>query len=308
MRIAIIGAGGVGGYFGVRLAEAGEDVHFIARGRHLAAMRENGLKLLSPAGDALLKPVSATDNPAEIGPVDVVLFSVKLYDTESAAKLLPPLLKPDTVVISLQNGIDSESRIGKIVPVRHVAGGVAQISATIEAPGVVRHHGLMARMIFGEMDGRVSSRLEAFLEACRKAKVEAQLSNDIQKALWQKFIMLVPLALITGLAREPLGKIVADPETAALIDDAVREVAAVGKACGIALTEDDVERTISTIRTKFPPETKASLAFDLERGNRIEIEGLCGVVVRLGRDKAVPTPINRVAYGVLKLHAEGKPA
>lgn len=308
MRVAVIGAGGVGGYFGLRLAQAGEEVHFIARGRHLAAMREHGLKLMSPAGDALLKPVKATDNPAEVGPVDVVLFTVKLYDTESAAKLLPLLLKPDTVVISLQNGIDAESRIGRVIPARHVAGGVAQISATIEAPGVVRHHGLMARIIFGEMDGRVSSRLEALLEACRKAKVEAQLSNDIQKALWQKFIMLVPLALVTGLARRPLGEIVSDPEAAALIDDAVREVAAVGKACGIALTEDDVERTIATLRTKFPPETKASLLFDLERGNRIEIEGLCGVVVRLGREKAVPTPINRVGYGVLRLYAGGNSA
>ncbi|HYM31763.1 MAG TPA: 2-dehydropantoate 2-reductase [Candidatus Cybelea sp.] len=307
MRIAVFGTGGVGGYFGARLAASGEDVGFIARGAHLAAMRERGLQIKSPLGDIDLKPVKASDDPADIGPVDVVLFCVKLYDTESAAARLKPLLGPDTAVISLQNGVDSEDQIAKVVGKRHVVGGVAYISAGIEAPGVVRHLNNMAKLAYGELDGRASSRLVAFRDACKKAGFACELSETIETLIWEKFVLLASMAGVTGVTRSSIGPILADADTKALFVDAVREVAAVAKARGLRLPADVADRTMKFV-AQLPPTMKASLAHDLDRGNRIEIEGLSGTVVRLGREAGVPTPAHSAIYAALKLHAAGKPA
>lgn len=305
MKIAVIGAGGVGGYFGARLAAAGSDVAFVARGAHLAAMQERGLAVLSPLGDVYLEKVEAADDPALIGAVDVVLFAVKLYDTESAGARLRPLLGPGTIVVSLQNGIDSEDRLVAIVGRERVVGGIAYISATIEAPGVIRHLNRQAKLAFGELDGRDSPRLEPLLAACRRAGFEAVSSPAIEVAIWEKFIFLAALAAATGGARLPLGPILADADTRALIVDAMREVVAVGRAKGLALDASFVDRSLAFMET-LPPDMKASLAHDLDRGNRLEIEGLSGAVVRLGAALGVATPVHRTIYALLKLHGGGR--
>ena len=292
MRLAIFGTGGVGGYFGARLAASGNDVAFIARGRHLAVMREHGLQIKSPLGDVTVKPVQASDDPAAIGPVDAVLFCVKLYDTETAAAKLKPLLGPDTAVISLQNGVDSEARIEAIVGQGHVVGGVAYISAVIDAPGVVRHLNTQAKLAYGELNGKPSARIEHFHAACQKAGFTCELSNDIDVLIWEKFVMLASMAAVTGVTRSPIGPILADTDTRALFVDAMREVAAVARAKGIALAPDVVERTLK-FAGQLPAAMKASLAHDLDRGNRIEIEGLSGAVGRLGQAAGVPTPVHR---------------
>jgi 2-dehydropantoate 2-reductase len=307
MRVVVFGAGGVGGYFGARLAASGSEVAFVARGAHLAAMRERGLMVHSPLGDVRVQPVTASDDPAALGAADIVLFCVKLYDTDSAAARLKPLLGPDTAVISLQNGIDSEKRLAAVVGERHVAGGVAYISATIEAPGIVRHHNRMAKLDFGELGGRASPRLQAFLAACEKAGIEAALRPDIERAIWEKFVFLAPFAAVTGVTRLPIGPVLADSDTRALLEAAMREVVAVAASQGVALAPDLVERLLRFAGT-LAPDMKASLAHDLERGNRIEIEGLCGALSRLGAAAGVDTPVHRTIYAALKPYAGGRPA
>ncbi len=305
MKIAVVGAGGVGGYFGARLAAAGSDVALVARGAHLAAMQERGLAVLSPLGDVYLEKVNATDDPARVGPVDVVLFAVKLYDTESAGARLQPLLGPGTVVVSLQNGIDSEDRLAAVIGAERVAGGIAYISATIDAPGVIRHLNRQAKLAFGELGGRVSPRLEPLLAACRRAGFDAELSPAIETAIWEKFVFLAALAAATGAARLPIGPLLADADARALIADAMREVVAVGQAKGLALDAAIVDRALAFMRT-LPPDMKASLAHDLDKGNRLEVEGLSGAVTRLGASLGVATPVHRTIYALLKLHGGGR--
>lgn len=306
MKIAVFGAGGVGGYFGGRLAAAGVEVGMIARGAHLAAIRGQGLAIKSPLGDAVLHP-KASEDPADIGPSDVVLFCVKLYDVESAAARLGPLLKPDTAVISLQNGVDAEDRLAKIIGPAHVAGGVAQISATIDAPGVIRHHARFARFVFAERDGRMSARLERLLAACKAATgMVADIVPDIDKAVWEKFIMLASIAAVNGVTRLPLGKIVGDPDMSALLLGAMLEIEAVARARGVKVADDAARAAFKTAQA-MPADMKASLLFDLEKGNRIEIEGLSGAVARLGEAAGVPTPIHRTVYAALKAYADGSP-
>jgi 2-dehydropantoate 2-reductase len=307
MRIAIFGTGGVGGYFGARLAAAGSDVGFIARGAHLAAMREHGLQIKSPLGDLIVPTPKASDDPAAIGPVDVVLFCVKLYDTEAAAARLQPLLGPDTAVISLQNGVDSEARIEAIIGKGHVVGGVAYISAVLDRPGVMHHLNTQAKLAYGELDGRKTPRLERFHAACQAAGFTCEWSDDINVVIWEKFVMLAAMAAATGVTRSAIGPILADIDTRALFTDAMREVAAVAKAKGVILAPDVVERTLK-FAGQLPAAMKASLAHDLDRGNRIEIEGLSGAVMRLGKEAGVPTPVHRAVYAALKLHAGGRPA
>lgn len=304
MRVAIFGVGGVGGYFGARLAASGADVSFIARGAHLAAIKNAGLTVESPFGNLQLTSVKATDKPAEIGPVDAVLFSVKLYDVESAAAALKPLLKPDTAVIALQNGIDAETSLGRIIGAQHVVGGVAYISATIAAPGLIKHLNNLHKLAFGEMDGRASPRLEALKALCTKAGFDAEVSANINKALWEKFVFLVTVASATGVTRHPLGPLLADPDTHQLISDLAAEAALVGRAAGIDLPADVVERTLKVAGT-LPAAMKASLAHDLDKGNRIEVEGLQGALIRLANKLSVPVPASRAVYAALKLFADG---
>ncbi len=306
MRIAVIGAGGVGGGFGAALAKTGADVTFVARGSHLAAMKQDGLKIQSPRGDTHLVPTQATDNPAEIGAVDIVLFCVKLWDVESAGEAIKPLVGPATAVIPLQNGIDAADRLRPILGGDAVMGGVAQISASIVAPGVIQQVGTFMRMIFGELDGRRSQRAEAFLALCQKAGFDATLSEEILTELWMKFIPLTTNAGITAATRRPLGELRDDPDIRPVMLAAVREVYEVGKARGVALPADAVEKAIEFIG-HAPAAMKASMALDLDRGNRLELPWLNGKVVELGRQLGVPTPTHAMLHAVLKPYVMGKP-
>jgi len=305
MRIAVIGAGGVGGAFGAALAKAGADVTFVARGAHLAAMRRNGLRIEGGRGETLIKPAQATDDPATIGPVDFVLFCVKLWDVESAGEAIKPLIGPTTAVIPLQNGIDSAERLIPILGARAVMGGVAQISATIAEPGVVRQVGTFMRLIFGELEGGKSARGEAFLALCQKAGFDATHSDQIMTELWMKFILLASNAAMTAATRTPIGVLRDDPDTNALFARTYAEVAAVGRAKGIKLPEDAVEKVLGFNRNA-PPTMMASMAHDLLRGNRIELPWLSGKVVALGKELGVPTPVHEVLYAVLKPFVAGK--
>jgi 2-dehydropantoate 2-reductase len=306
LKIAILGSGAVGGYFGARLAGAGEDVAFIARGRQLAAMREGGLHLRSPRGDLDLKAVRATDDPATIGPVQMVLFTVKLWSTEEAARQLAPLIGRDTAVISLQNGVEANDVIARAVGREHLMGGICYIAATLDRPGSVHHSGPMARLVFGELGGKRAQRAEAFLEACTRAKAgfDAELSADVDRAIWEKFVFIVGLSAMTTLTRRPIGPVRSDPDTRAMLLDVMREAVAVGRAKGVALDRDFAEKRLAFVDT-LPDEMTSSMHNDLDRGNRLEVAWLSGAVVRLGRESGVATPANQAVYAALKLHAGG---
>jgi 2-dehydropantoate 2-reductase len=307
MRIAVVGAGGVGGGFGAALAKAGADVTFIARGAHLAAMKSEGLRVNSARGDTHLVPTQATDDPASIGKVDVVLFCVKLWDLESAGERVRPLVGPGTAVIPLQNGIDAADRLIPILGREAVMGGVAQISASIIRPGVINQVGTFMRMIFGELDGKITRRGEDFLALCQKAGFDATLSDKILTELWMKFIPLATNASITALTRLPIGKLRDDPDIRPIFISAVREVIEIGRAKGIALPADAFEKTMDFV-AHTPPAMKASMALDLERGNRMELPWLGGKVVELGRELGVATPTHGMMYALLKPYVMGTPA
>jgi 2-dehydropantoate 2-reductase len=307
MRIAVIGAGGVGGAFGAALAKAGADVTFVARGAHLKAMRQNGLRIEGGRGETIVNPAQATDDPATIGPVDFVLFCVKLWDVESAGEAIKPLIGPTTAVIPLQNGIDSAERLIPILGAQAVMGGVAQISATIAEPGVIRQVGTFMRLVFGELEGGKSARGEAFLSLCQKAGFDATHSDQILTDLWMKFILLASNAAITAATRSPVGILRDDPDIAPLFARAYAEVAAVGHAKGIKIPGDAVEKTLG-FHHNAPPTMMASMAHDLIRGNRIELPWLSGKVVALGRELGVPTPVHEILYAVLKPFVDGKPS
>ena len=305
MRIAVVGAGGVGGGFGAALAKAGADVTFIARGAHLAAMQGAGLKVLSPRGDTHLVPTQATDDPSRAGPVDIVLFCVKLWDVESAGERIKPLVGPGTAVIPLQNGIDAPERLIPILGASAVMGGVAQISASITAPGVITQVGTFMRMIFGEFDGKRSQRAEDFLTLCQKAGFDATLSDQILTDLWMKFVLLATNASITALARQPIGQLRDDPDIRPVFIAAHQEVIDVARARGVALPGDALAKILEFNR-HAPPTMKASMALDLERGNRLELPWLNGKVAELGRQIGVPTPTHGMIYAMLKPYAMGK--
>ena len=307
MRIAVIGAGGVGGGFGAAIAKAGGDVSFVARGAHLAAMREHGLRVEGDRGETLIRPVQATDDPASIGPVDIVLFCVKLWDIESAGEQIKPLIGPGTGVIPLQNGIDAGDRLIPILGSDHVMAGTVAISATIAKPGVIRQTGTFMSMAFGERDGRASPRAEAFLALCRNAGFNVMLSDKIAVPIWQKFILLTAMSGGTAIARLPIGKLRDDPDVFSLFESVMRETVAVGRAEGVPLPADVVEKQTATIRG-LPPGGVASMAVDLSRGNRLELPWLAGKVVELGRKHGIPTPANAAIFAALKPYANGAPA
>ncbi len=286
MRIAVIGAGGVGGAFGAALAKAGADVTFVARGAHLAAMRSKGLRIEGGRGETILSPAQATDDPGSIGAVDFVMFCVKLWDVETAGEAIRPLVGPSTAVIPFQNGIDAPERLVPILGRQAVMGGVAQISATIAEPGVIRQTGTFMRLIFGELDGGLSARGDAFLALCQKAGFDATHSPRIQTDLWQKFILLATNAGFTAATRSSIGKLREDPDTMILLAQAMAEVAAVGRARGVSLPDDVVEKTMAGI-AGMPAPMMASMAHDLIRGNRIELPWLSGKVVALGKEPGV---------------------
>jgi len=298
MRIAVVGTGGVGGYFGGRLASTGADVSFIARGAHLAALRSNGLRIVSPKGDAHVPNVTATDNPRNIGPVDVVLFTVKLYDADAALALLPPLIGPATVVLPLQNGVDGSDIVMRAVGREHTVGATCYVSALISEPGVIRHTA-MDHLLFGELDGSRSARLERLFEACRRTNFQTTLSVDITVDIWTKFTRLSVLSGMTAVTRSPVGVIVNDPDLFEMLKAAVAEAVAVARAKGVAVRADMVDDTARAYQA-LPYQTKASMLVDLENGRRLELPWLSGAVARIGREVGVPTPIHTFIATVLK--------
>jgi 2-dehydropantoate 2-reductase len=304
MRIAVMGAGGVGGYFGARLAQAAHDVVFVARGRHLAAMRERGLAVRSALGDVHLPRPAATDDPAALAPADIVLFAVKLWDTESAAEAMRPLLAHGGVVVPLQNGVGSVERIGALVGAERVMGGVAQIAATIVEPGVIGHTGTMARLRFGAVLPAQQPAAEMLLAACNGAGIDAELVADIRRALWEKFVFLAAFSGLTSVARQPIGVLRADPDLRAALEAAMREAWTVGRAQGIALADDFIAQLMN-FTDGLPAEMKSSMLNDLVAGNRLEAPWLCGAVARMAAAAGVCAPVNSTLYATLKPYCDG---
>jgi 2-dehydropantoate 2-reductase len=304
MKFLIVGAGGVGGYFGARLAADGNEVTFVARGAHRRAMEQHGLKVLSPLGDLRIDSPRLFDGPDSAGLFDIVLFCVKLWDTEAAAELIKPLLARDSAVVSLQNGVTAEETLAGVLGAQHVLGGVAQIAAAIAEPGVIRHTGNLARLIFGELDGLPSWRQESLLSACIGADIEASVSPEIVLELWRKFVLLAPLAGAACFYRCSAGELLSLPERRRMLEALTAETIAVGEAKGIAL-EPEVEVEVLRKLEAFPPEMKPSMLHDLEAGRRLELDWLNGTVVRLGRELGVATPANAEVTEALQPYAMG---
>ena len=304
MRFAVMGAGGVGGYYGARLANAGHDVTFIARGEHLRAIQARGLSVCGPAGDLVLAGARATDDPASLAPVDVVLFCVKLFDTEAAAQTMAPLLSKGGVCVSLQNGVDGQHRIGAVVGPASVIGGLAFVSAVLESPGIIRYATTAASIRFGEADGRESERAIRFRDACTAAGIGAEIVPDIRAAQWHKFVGLTTNSSLTSLVRKPAGVVYHDPDLVAIARAGFAEAAAVARALGIPLPDDIVEQQLAN-HQKFPPQMYASMYHDLVHGRRLELESLSGVIVRGGLAQGVPTPVHSMAYACLKPYVNG---
>ena len=307
MRIAVMGAGALGGYFGAHLAHAGHEVAFIARGAHLKAMRSDGLRIQSPRGDLHLTSIEATDDPASVRPADLVMVSVKLWDTERAAEAARQLLKPGGAAVSFQNGVQKDQVLTRVLGNESVMGGVGYIAATIGEPGLIIHTGAMQKLAFGEFDGRRSARAEAFLRACNEAGIDAELSEDISRRIWEKFVFLVGMSAATTSIRQPIGPIRSNPDTRGFLLDLMREVLAVAHRTGLKLPADFADRQLG-VCDRLPAEMTSSMHQDLKRGNRLELPWLSGHVVALGRDMGVPTPCNRAISDILALYTKGVPA
>jgi 2-dehydropantoate 2-reductase len=305
MRIAAMAAGAVGGYFGARMAAAGHDVYFIARGAHLEALRKNGLTVESVNGDVHLPKPNVTDDPKSVGPVDVVLFAVKLWDTEKGAEAARPLLGPNTRVITLQNGVDSYERIAPIVGAQRAILGVTYVVTVIDRPGVIKQASQFQSIICGTIDGRADASLAAFVQAAKSAGINITQSDNIERDRWHKFIFLSATSGTTALTRSSMGPILADPDTRALFRAIMAETLAVGRAKGVALDPGFVDERMAFADKNVPASMKASMANDLDRGNRLELDWLAGQVARLGKQLKVPTPVNDTVYAALKLHRMG---
>ncbi|MGH6728347.1 MAG: ketopantoate reductase family protein [Pseudolabrys sp.] len=305
MRIAVMAAGAVGGYYGARMAAAGHDVFFIARGANLDAMRKNGLKVESVHGDLHLPKVNVTDDPKSVGPVDIVLFAVKLWDTEEAGERTKPLVGPGTRVITLQNGVDSVDRLNTILPAECVIGGTAAIASTIAAPGLLRQTSSFAAVRFGRADGKADAVLQAFEAAAKAAKLDVAIAPDIGREIWNKFILLAATSGATAALRSTVGPIVADIELRTFMRALMEETCAVGRAKGANLEPDIVDKRMNYVLTNMHATMRASMAVDLERGNRLELDWLSGKVRELGRQYKIPTPASDTVCIVLKLHRMG---
>jgi 2-dehydropantoate 2-reductase len=306
MRIAIMGSGGVGAYVGARLQAAGEDVAFIARGAHLQALRSEGLRIEAPQHALHLPQVVATDNPAEIGPVDLVVFAVKLWDTDSAAQAIAPLVGPQTRVLTLQNGIDSMALIGRHVSPAQVRGGVIYVSAVIDRPGVIRSPGGLHVIVADAAHG--DPVMADFAAAgARASALDVKLSPDIQATLWEKFIALASLSGTTSLLRARMGQILAHPETRLLQRQLVDEAVAVARAAGQAVRPELADEIMGKLQL-MPPAFRSSMSEDLERGKPLELRWLSGRLHALGAELGVPTPGHSMVYRGLVLHEHGQPA
>ena len=304
MRIAVMGAGGVGGYFGARLAQAGHDVTFIARGRHLEALKTSGLTLKSALGDATLK-VKAVGRAADAGPVEIALFAVKLWDTEESATQLRPVVASGGFVIPFQNGVESVARIGTILGKERVMGGAAYIAGRIGEPGVIVHTGTIARLRFGPVLPTQLSAAQAFHTACRGANIDCELAEDIERVLWEKFVLLVAISATTAVSRKTIGVVRADPDLRWLLETVMRETWAVGRKRGVALADDLVAKTLAQAEG-FPPEMRASMAADLEAGGKLEAPWLSGAVARMAAEAGLEAPTNRAVFAALKPYLNGR--
>jgi 2-dehydropantoate 2-reductase len=306
LRILIMGSGGVGGVFGARLAKGGADVTFVARGAHLKAMRKDGLRVEGGADPIALPKIKATDDPGSVGPVEIVLFAVKLGDTESAARTLLPCIGPDTGLISFQNGVQKDDMLRPIVGDKALLGGVSYVSAAIKEPGVITQTGAMQGLTFGEFDGRPSKRAEDFLAACLAGGIDAKISPDINRVIWEKFVFLAAVAGTTTSMRAPVGAVREHPMTRQFLHDLMQEIVDVGRARGVTFAPDFVEKRM-TFADTLPAGMIASMYHDLQSGKPLELPWLNGSVVDLGAAAGVPTPMNRAVRDVLILHAKGKP-
>jgi len=302
----MMGSGGVGGFFGGHLAKAGYDVSFVARGKHLEAMRANGLTIAnSTLGNVHIPEVKVTDDPASLGAADIVILSVKLWDTEEAARAIRPIVGPHTGVLSLQNGVVKDDILRRVFDPAQVMGGVCYVATHIARPGVIEQTGAMQRIIVGEYDGRVSERVRELHQALAKTGVAAELSDDVRRAIWEKYVFLVGLSATTTTMRSVIGPIRTNPRTRAFLHDVMREVVAVGRALGVHLPEDYADQRLAFADT-VPATMTSSMHHDLGRDNRLEVEWLSGGVVEMGREAGVATPCNRAVWDILALHANGR--
>ena len=309
MKIAIVGAGGVGGYFGARLAQTGESVTFIARGAMLGALREKGLRLESIDGDAHLPTVSATDRPAEVGPVDAVLVCVKTWQVPEVARGLAPLVGPDTVVVPLENGVEAPAELAAVLGIEPVAGGVCHILSFVAAPGVIRHTGVKPTVQVGELAGGTSPRVDRLVQALARATgVTARASEDIRAAMWKKLVFIASVSGVGAVTRAPIGVVRAAPEPRRLLEQAMREVVAVARGSGVHLGDEVVAETMAFV-DGLPEGSTASLHRDILDGKRSELEAQSGAVARLGASLGVPTPAHAFITAALwpqELRARGR--
>jgi 2-dehydropantoate 2-reductase len=306
MKIVVMGSGGVGGYFGARLAAAGNDVTFVARGAHGEAMRRGGLRLDSELGSIELNPAKVVADAREIAAADAIMFAVKMRDTESAAESLRGLAAGDATVFTFQNGVESGRRIGRVVGEDRVVEGAARIATHIAAPGVIKQIGNFASLEFGEADGRASPRVTAFHAACTAAGIDAKISGNISRTLWAKFAFLAPMSGLTALTRGPIGPVRTTPQSRALLEAAVSEAVALGVALKTGLEPGDAARIVKQLDS-VPAEMTASMCHDLLAGKPIEIDGLSGAVARLAGEAGIPAPTHGFIAAALAPFRDGKP-
>ncbi|WP_137703287.1 ketopantoate reductase family protein [Marimonas lutisalis] len=300
MKIAIMGSGGIGGYFGAQLAQKTDsDVWFVARGDHLRAIRENGLQIKSDVGGTVVFPAQATDDPKEIGPVDIVVLAVKLYSVNEAVEQCRPLVSEETGVISFQNGIGTEERIDEILGLGHAIGGIAYAPLAIEAPGIIRHTGNLARLTVGEMSGARSERLEAFVSACRKAEIETAMSESITRELWEKFVFLASFSGITCLTRQPIGFTQQEQSAKELFEQALKEAVVVADAEAVKLDDGFVGKTMA-FAMSMGASAQSSMLTDLQNGRPLENAWLSGKIVELARKHKICTPAHKAFYAAMK--------
>lgn len=299
MRIAVFGCGAVGGYFGGRLAQAGESVAFVARGAQLEAIRRQGLLVKSSAGDFEVRPAEVTDDPRAVGPVDAVLLGVKAWQVPAAAKALLPMLGRNGVAVPLQNGVEAADELAAEAGPGRVLGGLCRLLSVVEAPGRVRHAGMTPRIEFAERDGRSSERVDALRDAFARAQgVSVGVPDDINAALWEKFLFIAPFGGVGAVSRMPAGGLRRVPETRALLEAAMREVEALARARGERLREDVVARTLGFV-DGLPADATSSMQRDLLEGRRSELEYQNGAVVRLARAVRLSVPVNAFLYASL---------
>ncbi|HMD82803.1 MAG TPA: ketopantoate reductase family protein [Anaerolineales bacterium] len=298
MKILIMGTGGVGGYYGGLLAQQGNDLTFIARGAHLYAIRHEGLKVKSVHGDFIVSPASATEDPEKAGHVDLILFCVKTYNTDEAAEAIRPVVGPHTVVMSLQNGIDAAERIGEVVGMEHVIGGATWLSSAVEAPGIIKQISKFRRVVLGELDGDRSARIQSIYEVLKNTGITVEISENIQKVLWTKFVFIAAASGLGSLTRLPMGDFRSVPETRSLLSSIMQEVHAVANAQGVVLDADVVQKSLE-FTDNAAPHIKPSMQLDVETGHRTELESMIGVIGRKGRKLGVPTPVADFVYASL---------